>query len=257
MLEFLKSKKFLTHLVLAFGVVVILLWSAFSWINGYTLHGETVIVPNLEGKTIDEVEQIIEANKLRFVIVDSVFNAKKKKGSVIDQNPAANMQVKENRTVYLTLNATSAPKVKMPNLIDVSLRQATAMLETYGLSVGKLQYQPDFAKNAVLKQLYNGEVIQPGESIRRGSKIDLVLGDGLSDEKVAIPSVIGLSRSEAVSALLNSSLNIGSEVSDESVEDTAAAIVYRQSPIPSGEAVVRKGTSVDIFLTQDKDKIKN
>ena len=43
---------------------------------------------------------------------------------LIDQDPEPNDKVKENRTVYITITKTVAPKIKMPNLIDVSYKQA-------------------------------------------------------------------------------------------------------------------------------------
>jgi len=254
-IDFLKSKYFLKHLLLSIAVLVILMWIIFKLIGNYTLHGETVTVPDLKGMTIEQVNEAIETQDLRYQIVDSIYDAKQKKGAVVDQSPSANMQVKENRTIYLTLNAHLPPQVKMPNLIDVSLRQATAMLQTYGLEVGKLRYEPDFAKNAVLKQFSNGKVVKAGEMLRKGSKIDLVLGDGLSNEKVSVPYVIGMLTAEAIRTISEASLNVGSIVPDDSVKDSTKAKVYRQAPEFSSDATVGKGSSIDIFITESPDKI--
>jgi beta-lactam-binding protein with PASTA domain len=158
--------------------------------------------------------------------------------------------------VYITINAYKPPTIKMPKLIDFSLRQATAVLETYGLEVGNLKYEPDFAKDAVLRQLYKGREIEPGEPIVQESKIDLVLGDGLKGEKVTLPDLIGMIRKQAVNKIKENALSLGSEVYDKSVEDTSKAIVYRQFPIFDIEAKVNQGRSIDLFYTQDISKIK-
>src|SRR5207244_4487249 len=96
------------------------------------------------------------------------------------------------RTIYLTVNAMMPPLVKMPNLVDLTLRQASAKLETYGFKLGTLEYVPDLAKNAVLSQKVKGKKIEPGTLIEKGVTVTLVLGDGLSDNKVSVPRLLNL-----------------------------------------------------------------
>lgn len=256
MIEFLRSKLFVKHAAIALAVVAIVLWCAFKFISTYTLHGKTIEVPDLKGKLIKDAAKTIEQMELRYVVIDSIYDEDQKPGTIVEQNPSPNFKVKQNRTVYLTVNAVNPPKVQMPNLIDVSLRQASAMLETYGLETGNLKYIPDYAFNAVLKQLYKGREIKPGTLIMRNSKIDLVLGDGLKGEKVPLPSLLGLTRKEAESALVAASLVPGAEVFDSSVKDTSLAKVYKQTPVFSNGAMINPGRSVDLFFTQDASKIK-
>lgn len=258
MLQFLKSKVFLKHLALTLLLSLGIFWACFGYLSSYTKHGETIDVPNLVGKTEKEALSILEEADLRLVVADSIFDTKKPKGTVLDQNPSANFKVKENRTIYITLNALTPPKVQMPNLVDASLRQAKSMIESYGLIVGKTTYIPDYAKDAVLKQRYKGKDIKPGTQILSGSKIDLVLGDGLKrGERTSVPNLIGLTRDEADRRLRNLSLHTGAEVFDDSVKDTLSARVYRQSPQYSSDAQISEGQSIDLFFTQDKSKINN
>jgi len=150
-MSFFSSKTFFRHLFAALIVYSAIIWVILRLISNYTLHGKTIPVPNLKGKKMEVVEKMLQELDLKFMVIDSVYVAEKPKGSVIEQNPAPGFQVKKSRTVYLTLNAFNPPKVKLPELKDVSLRQATAMLETYGLEVGNLSYVPDFAKDAVIE----------------------------------------------------------------------------------------------------------
>lgn len=255
MIEFLKSKLFLKHALAAMAVIALVLWSAFKFISTYTLHGKTIEVPELKGKELKAAIEAIEDLDLRYLVVDSVYDEEHKPGTVVEQNPAAKFLVKQNRTVYLTMNAFNPPKVQMPNLIDVSLRQATAMLETYGLEVGNLKYVPDYAFNAVLHQTYKGRDIKPGTQIMKNSKIDLVLGDGLKGEKIPLPNLIGLTREEAISEIKAGSLDVGAMVYDNTVIDTLKAQVYKQTPAYSSTAMINPGRSIDLFFTQDKSKI--
>ena len=55
----------------------------------------------------------------------------------------------------------------------------------------------------------NGLKINEGQELYVGSKIDLILGEGLKDEKVLIPNLIGLTREEANIIVKSKSINIG------------------------------------------------
>ena len=255
MFKFLISKSFFKQLGIALVTLTLILWITFKLISTYTLHGETIVVPNLVGLSLSEIKNVIDEKGLRFVVVDSLYDKTKKKGTAIDQDPIANFNVKKNRTIYVTLSSFNPAKVQMPSLVDVSLRQATAMLETYGLQVGKLSYVPDFAKNAVIRQYYKGNIIKPGEMIVKESKIDLVLGDGLKGDKVSLPNLIGLSRAEAISRIVASSLNVGIILPDASVKDSSLAKVYKQVPSYTSGISIKAGKQIDIFITQDDAKM--
>jgi hypothetical protein len=251
-----KSSGLIKHVFIITAMYAIIIWAVLQWLKSFTQHGINIKVPQLNGKTPRELKDLEKTIDLEFIINDSIYVFDQKKGTVIDQNPLAGSEVKQNRKVYVTINALKPPTIKMPKLVDYSLRQATAVLETYGLVVGNLKYEPDFAKDAVLKQLYKGREIKPGEPIAQESKIDLVLGDGLKGEKVSLPYLIGFLRKEAINKIAENSLSIGSEVYDKSVADTANAIVYRQFPSPNNNEMVNIGRSIDLFYTQDNSKIK-
>ena len=236
--------------------MLLIIFGIGQLLKGITDHGESVSVPDFKGLKTSEIENFIKDKPFRFVITDSIFDPKKPKGTVVEQTPAAGFNVKANRTIYLTVNATQPAKVKMPNLIDASLRQAVSLLETYGLKVGNLDYKPDFAKNAVLEQFYAGKKIQPGSSVVRGSSIDLILGMGISDEKVGIPMLLGLTRNEALNVINLASLTVGAEIFDKDVKDSTQARVYRQTPVYSSSSLINMGSPVNIFYTQDASKIK-
>jgi len=227
------------------GLVVFLL---NNWMDNYTHHGESITVPDLRGLTEAKLSRFIEDKHLRYKIVDSLFENGKAPGTVIEQDPAPDSKVKEDRTIYLTVNSSKPPKVKMPNLIDVSYRQAEAILQTYGLEVGQTIYKPDLAKNAVLSQLYNGRAIAPGSEIYKGSTIDLILGDGLGNSIVNVPNLLGLTKSESLFVLRGSAINIGTITFDDGVKNQETAKVYKQSPEFGEGSTIKQGEAVDIWL---------
>ncbi|MDX2001671.1 MAG: PASTA domain-containing protein [Chitinophagales bacterium] len=217
-------------------------------LDSYTNHGESITVRDLRGMTIDEVKKALGDSKLEFIVSDSTYQANKKGETVLDQDPKPGAKVKEHRTIYLTINAKKAPKVKMPYLIDKSLRQAISELESRDLKLGEKIYKPDIAKDAVLEQLYNGEPIDSGTMIAKGSTINLVIGSG-SEGQGEVPALVGLSYEEAKIVLMEYSLNIGSTVYDGSVSDSASAKIVRT--VPEQGAIIKMGEAVDLFFSNE------
>src|SRR5665647_2654080 len=117
---------------------------------------------------------------MRVEVFDSVFMADLKKGTVVIQHPEAGLKVKRNRKIFLTMNAINPEKIEMPNLVDLTFKQASAKIESFGLKLGHISYEPNIAVNLVLAQQLHGSPLPPGDSIAKGTAIDLVLGKGLS-----------------------------------------------------------------------------
>jgi beta-lactam-binding protein with PASTA domain len=159
-------------------------------------------------------------------------------------------KVKENRTIYVSVTRTLAPKVKMPVLTDVSFRQAEAILQSYGLKAGKVSYQPDLCKNCVLRCELNGRTVEAGQEIRKGTAIDLVLGDGFGTSRIPVPDLTGLTLEEALFVIRGSLLNAGAVVADATVRDTLNAFVVRQSPEAGGQGAISQGEAIDLYLSK-------
>ena len=139
----------------------------------------------------------------------------------------------------------------MPALVDLSLRQAKALLQTYNLQLGTVRKLPDMAKNAVLRVTYQGKVIKPGTMINKGSYIDLYVGSG-QGRAVNLPFFIGMSRVEALSEIDRLGLIIGNEeFAGSSSEDNAR--VFEQSPGYLFGKRIAAGASVHLTYKTDND----
>lgn len=252
--KFLSSKKFYKLLAYALGGVTVLLFLTFLILKVYTHHGQTLSVPDFKGLTMEEVYIKAKNSKMRIEVSDSVFNNNLPKGTVIEQNPVVGFKVKKNRRIFLMVNALNPEKVEMPNIVGVSHRQAEAVLKNAGLKIGRLIHIPDIAINNVLKQKFNSKEIKKGEMIPKGSKIDLVLGMGLSNQKTQIPDLENYSLEKAKNRILRSALNLGAIIYDESIEtgeDSTEAKVWRQYPSFKENKLIRLGSTVDVWLTVD------
>lgn len=248
-IAFLKTKEFRKHVLIAAATIALLLFILIKSLDIYTRHGESNTVPNLKGMTLDQAMKLLADKNFKFEI-DSVYSIEKPHGTIMEQDPDPETQVKEGRTIYLSIVSMIPPHVKVPDLKDVSLREATAILESYGLKVGELIYKPDLAQNAVLALQMAGQEIKTGESIPKGSIIDLVLGDGYGNTHVKIPKLVGLTYEEAVFVLQGSSLNVGRVSFDANIKDTTAAglIVYKQIPSETDTLSLSQGEPIDLFI---------
>lgn len=175
-LAFLKSKQFLKHFLIALLSLVVVIWILFKLLNVYTQHGETAEVPDFKGKKIAELDNFIQGKNVRYIIIDSIYEPKETSGIVIKQDPEAKSEVKHNRMIYLYVTSTQPPQIAMPRLVDKSTRQALFMIESYGFKKGTLTEVAADCKGCVVRQLYKGKEIKPGDPIKKGSKIDLVIG---------------------------------------------------------------------------------
>ena len=256
--KFLVSKDFLKHLGLAIAIAIIIIFLTLLWLSIYTRHGQSRPVPDLYGLTIDEAEKTVTKNKMRFQVIDSVYTNIVPRGCVVEQNPVAGFGVKKNRRIMATINAFNPEMVEMPDLLELSKRQALSLIESSGLEIGKLNYKPDLAVDYVLEQLYHGKPVEPGDSVQKGSVIDLVLGKGLSNRRTPIPDLIGFNIEEARNRILAASLNIGTFTFDNTInnaEDTANAFVFKQNPLYTEETTLQLGSAVYVWFTTDSMKL--
>ncbi|MEP4533909.1 MAG: PASTA domain-containing protein [Cyclobacteriaceae bacterium] len=258
-------KDLILNLFLIFGISLVSVFIFFYiYLPLTTNHGETLTVPDVRGVTLDELEDFLESRNLRYeVTVDSGFSATERPLAVLKQFPLPNSKVKENRKIYVTLNSEKPPLIRMPKLTEGSVKNATLILQTYDLALGEIIYVPDPYLNYILKQQIDGREVMEGERIPKGSKIDLVAGDGLGQQNLESPALIGHDLESAKVAIIGSGLKIGEIVHEttnnavieemsadgimEQVEITVSpGSVVKQSPKKGGN--MRLGQKVDLWV---------
>ena len=239
-------------LVLAFGIFFLFL-SSLKCLTG---HGRSATVPLVAGKNYEEAKKILKKAGFRVEIQDSIYVDTAKAMMVIKQIPDSDELVKSNRTVYLVVSRSIPPEMEMPNLVGYSFRNAEMVLKNMDLKIGDTTFKPDFARNAVLEQWYNGEPITPGTPIRKGSVVSLVLGDGVGKREFVVPDITGMSFCKAKKFLEENGIIIGAIITDANVEDTCNAYIYKQNPERFDDEKrfqrIRSGQTMDLWLQLDK-----
>lgn len=179
--DFFTPQRMGFHIVLAIIVTMVLAVVCLLILKSYTRHGREVDMPNFVGQNSVALIDTLLPSDYIIVITDEVYDKTMEPGTIIKQNPEAGEKVKKGRKVYLTVATSEPPTVIMPELRDVSQRQAEIMLNALGLELEGVILKPSPYENAVLEQLHKGRTIAAGTKIKMGDKITLVVGRDISE----------------------------------------------------------------------------
>lgn len=203
---------------------------------------ETVKVPNLIGKKLNDAEHIIRENNLIIDKINEQYSETVAEGTVLNQVPKPETIVKENRSIYLTVSKGSE-KVTTPNVVGQTLRSVRVLLMNKGLNIGEILYEYDeFYGNDTI----TNQSIPVGKEVPYGSTINLIISKG-SSAQVKVPSLIERSYDEAESILKESGLLLGKVTSimhDTYLPNT----IINQSP--QAGTLVNANTAVDIIISK-------
>ena len=177
--RFIISGVFLKNIfyIICFNIIIVVI--IFFGLGFITQHNNYVKVPNLFGLNISKATESAKNKSLNIIILDSAkFNPNQPPLVVLDQFPNYDTEVKKGRKIYLTLNPAGYKKMKVPNIIQITLRNAETLLNAVGFEVGELIYKNNIGKDMVLEIRHDGKKIEPGFALQQRKKIDLVLGNG-------------------------------------------------------------------------------
>jgi len=249
---YLKTVQFRTNLLLAVGTVVVIVMIVFFSLSFYTRHGTGIPVPLLKGMQVEKAMELLKEQGFEYKI-DSVYVLDKAPGSVVEQDPDPGTNVKENRTIYLTVITRLAPPVSMPDLEPYTYREAVATLANYGLKVGDTTYRSDIARDRILEMRFGGQPIKAGTKLPTGSRVDLVLGNGEGASEVEIPDLINKDFDEAKFVIKNGGLTIGSITYQGAITDSTSLVVTAQSPMKTDSLTkTSNGTRINLTVSQGK-----
>lgn len=184
---FLKSRTFLINLGLAVAVLIFIAFLSLQWLESSTHHGEFVRVPDLAKMSVPDMRKTLEEAGLRYEVVDSAnYDPDFPRFSIKEQDPLAGSQVKVNRKIYVTVNPSGYKKVTIPEIIQVTQRNAASMLRAVGLDIDKVTYIDELGKDMVYHIKFQGRYINPGDKLPKTSRIELVCGNGTIPEQARI-----------------------------------------------------------------------
>lgn len=243
--RFLKDKWFYISLIIMLLVVVVTFQFTFNRLDRFTRHGEEIEVPDMIGMNYDTAV-VNYGEEFSFLLLDSIYVKDFPEGAVYQQNPAPGSKVKRGRNVYVIRTSIAPEIVLMPNLRNLSLRQAMVSLNAVGLKVDKLEFIDYFARNAVVEQKIKGEVVAPKQEVVKGTAVTLVVGYGNGEKKTNLPDLVGVRLEDVKNQINNASLNIGTEIFIDD-DDPKNLYVIRMEPEYSIDKKVPLGSLVNVW----------
>lgn len=231
----LSSRKFYLSLAGVFGAGMLFLVLINEVIMpAYTNYDEGVTVPDITQVSLEEAEERLTAYGLRFEIAERRSNSAMPADYVIDQTPSAAKIVKPNRKIYLTVNTTSNPTVEVPDVVNLSKRNAEIQLQNNGLRVGTISYESSRFRNVIRQS------VKPGDIVPEGTVVDLTVSDGLGQKSVDMPEILGDRLSEAQQKLQEAGLRVG-EIRFKPTKEVSPNIILDFDPkndeISEGEEI--------------------
>lgn len=235
----------LKHLLYMCAVSFVIILLAFLLIKIVARQGKEYELPDICGVSLAELKQ---DNPLHFkyVVIDSVYDAEKEGGVVIQQDPLPGTMVKTRRKVYVTVTSFTPSDVVLPELANMSVRSAVSALEAAGLRCGRLRFVDSPYRNEVLECTTKGKMVYAGEKMSSGAVVDLTVGRGESNKGTRVPFVIGQVPAKARKGILSASLNVGTEHFD-GVSNRNNCVCYRLYPDYTGVTRYPLGTSVELW----------
>lgn len=247
-------KTILINLLIAAVAVALLILTLVLYLRHYTQHGIEIEVPKITELYLEEAKITLEAEGLHIEVIDSTYSTKVPLGTIVEQTPIAGSKVKKGRTVYVIQNAQMRRPVLLPELRDLSLRQAQATLSSLGLQMDSIIYEPSAYRDIILDIRMGDSILNAGNRLEEGSKVLLIVGRGKGTEEITIPTVLGKTLSDARSWLMAHALTVGIVTYDipPTEENKHEYIVYSQEP--TNGTIVVEGSSVNLKLSLDIEK---
>ena len=199
-------------------------------------HAKDVEVPSFVGKTIAEANK---DNPNAFVfVIESEYDESKEMGVILEQEPEAGSKlVKSGSQITLTVNGKDT-NVSVPYILNYSEKDASKMIEEKSL-VPKVIY----VENTKTPKGYVTDVFpKAGVQAKIGSEVYVYVANGKRTEKITLPSVSGLTLSEAKTKIESLGLTVEVVYDDDSKE--AKDTVLSQSPLQYGK--VESGSVVTL-----------
>lgn len=136
----------------------------------------TTTVPSIVGDELKVAQEKLYDAGLKLYISGEEFNERISQNKIISQDPAGGAKVKMNREIYVVVSTGSKVMVvNIPDLRDKELEEATALIEEYGLILGRITYTNHFS---VPEKVVIAQSPEPGNANTITKNINLLVSKG-------------------------------------------------------------------------------
>lgn len=235
--------------------------------DGNSSSANTVVMPNLLGKTMTEAKIELKDLGIDITLKGSESSSKYSAGQIMEQNIAEGTKVEVGSSVEVTIagsgssgtsgsstsstaadstSSTTDTEVTVPNVVGKDEATARAAIEAAGLTVGTVT---EAASDTVTSGLVISQTVAANTKTAKGTKVNLVLSSGLSSVKVT--DVIGHEQSRAEQELATAGFQVS--VKEAYSSDVRSGLVI--STTPDRGTPAKPGSTVTMTVSQGKEKV--
>jgi len=133
---------------------------------------EQISMPRLIGRTVREAKIILDRIGLKISSIEEI-ESDENSGTIIAQQFSEGTKLYKNDFVYLKVSiGPQSGKVKVPNLISKSLKEAEMILRSYNLSLGQRTY---ITSTSLLTNTVIDQYPSPDNLVEIGDSIDVII----------------------------------------------------------------------------------
>ena len=211
---------------------------------GSDTSGDEITLEDYANKIKDYVETDLSNYDITCTVTEEASD-EIEKGYVIRTSPAAGSTVAKGGKVELIVSS-GVEQVSIPDTTGDTITDAYQMLNDKGFKVK--QGEDVYSSQAIGKVAYTKPAA--GKKVDKGATITIYPSKGEETKYVKVPNLLGMTRSQAKSALEKAGLKYGSET--KSYSSTQKNRVCVQS-VSSGNEV-EEGSTVDVTLSLGPEK---
>ena len=232
-------------LLIALGTIAVAGLMIFGTVTIFRQVFNTRTVPDLVGMELSEAQVELTRNNLKYS-VSYVTNDTYSKGIVYMQNPSADSPAHVDDCVILMVS-DGPSAFSMPNVINMSATDATALLESRGMRVTRdREASSDVAVDYVMRQFPAAE-----EMVTVDTPVTLTISGGVT----VIPNLVGQTLQEAEISLLNQNLTLHPALKyvDTGISELHGTVAAQ---MPDADTRVAQNTAVTLTIYQHRENSK-
>lgn len=235
--------------------------------DGNSSSANTVVMPNLLGKTMTEAKIELKELGIDITLKGSESSSKYSAGQIMEQNIAEGTKVEVGSSVEVTIagsgssgtsgsstsstaadstSSTTDTEATVPNVVGKDEATARAAIEAAGLTLGTVT---ESSSDTVTSGLVISQTVAANTKTAKGTKVNLVLSSGPSSVKVT--DVIGHEQSRAEQELAAAGFQVS--VKEAYSSDVRSGLVI--STTPDRGTPAKPGSTVTMTVSQGKEKV--
>lgn len=236
------TKKQLTIIISAAVCIIPIIYFILTGLGLFN-NSQMVKVPNLKNMTVEQAQDLLDKYDLELKEGESAPSADVEAGLVCQQDPLPDTQVKKGTTVTITISL-GKKKGMVPHLIGEKYENVEALLNSYNLNLGKVDYEDsDKPEGTVISQSPDS-----GQEAEEGAFISIVVSNG-NGNKGTVPNLTGKTITEAKRAIKEAGFAIGSIDYEESDAYSKDYVMWQEY---DANTSLEKGKSISIIVSKGK-----